>query len=677
MEFLHPEVFWFLPLLLLPVIIHLFHFRKHKTLFFSSLRFIQFIEQENKSAKRLKNLLILLARLLFLLFLIIAFAQPIKRNAGSKIEAGKSVVAIYLDNSFSMTAKGTEGELLSEAQEMARRIVKNAPLGTAFMLTTNKMDGVEQRILSATEVLDALDKVGTSSIRRQLGEVFNWQKNFLQKINDEEMKIGKTNFLVLSDFQKSSSSLKDLQSDDLNAFSLVQFLPQQKGNLTVDSVWFASPLHKRGVQNELFVRVHNYSDENALNTEISMTLEGKTRNVFVDVAAGKSEITNFPFTENSSGFKSGKVSINDRQLYWDDDFFFNYKVAESTGVLILNGKNTNNSPQNAFGVESFYKVKSLPELSFTKDALKEVSLVVLNGLDNVPSGLVADLVEFHEEGGIIFVIPGASINSIDYRKLNTALNLPTFNGEMTEGLKIEKVEYKDPFFQGVFEKETKDLNLPNVKRAFKTTGNSGGNLLTFRNGQSLLLKGETGNFLLTTALQEQFSNFSANALFPVILIRAGEMSVRNQPVYVTIGKENKLKFFDEGNEDQPIRLKGAGMEFIPKTGKSNGFVHVSITGMEAIEKLKAGIFNVLTDKKIGTVALNYDREESTTELSEVASIAEKMKEKGVQNVSVNQVNQGQSLVNLNLDDTVHYWKWALIIALLAFLGEILLIKLLK
>ena len=49
MEFVHPERLWFLFLLLIPIAIHLFHFRKRKTFYFSSLRFIQFLEKEQQS----------------------------------------------------------------------------------------------------------------------------------------------------------------------------------------------------------------------------------------------------------------------------------------------------------------------------------------------------------------------------------------------------------------------------------------------------------------------------------------------------------------------------------------------------------------------------------------------------------------------------------------------------
>jgi hypothetical protein len=46
MAFVYPGILWLLSLISIPIIIHLFHFRRYKTLYFSSLQFIQKIDQE-------------------------------------------------------------------------------------------------------------------------------------------------------------------------------------------------------------------------------------------------------------------------------------------------------------------------------------------------------------------------------------------------------------------------------------------------------------------------------------------------------------------------------------------------------------------------------------------------------------------------------------------------------
>ena len=128
MKFVYPEFLWAFGVLLIPVIIHLFNFRKYKVLYFSSLKFLQFVDQKTRSTQKLKHLLVLLSRILAFSLLIFGFAQPYIPAAKDKSTGGKPVIAIYIDNSFSMSMKGTEGELISEAREMARKIITEASL---------------------------------------------------------------------------------------------------------------------------------------------------------------------------------------------------------------------------------------------------------------------------------------------------------------------------------------------------------------------------------------------------------------------------------------------------------------------------------------------------------------------------------------------------------------------
>lgn len=205
MKFVYPEFLWALFALAIPIIIHLFNFRKYKTLYFSSLQFIKHVDQQTRSTQKLKHLLVLALRLLVYTFIIFAFSQPyIPANEGSET-AGKPVLAIYIDNSYSMTAKGTEGELLSEAREMSRKMINSATLETRILLTTNAMSGIEQRLLTKVDALDYLDKIEPSALVRSLDDVLNWQRAFIDKEHLNNQKIGVRQYVFFSDFQKSSA----------------------------------------------------------------------------------------------------------------------------------------------------------------------------------------------------------------------------------------------------------------------------------------------------------------------------------------------------------------------------------------------------------------------------------------------------------------------------------------
>jgi len=677
MEFLYPNALWFLFLLAIPIIIHLFHFRRHKTLYFSSLKFIQFVEQENKSAKKIKNLLVLIARLLVLTFLILAFARPTFTNSASTSEVGKNVVAIYIDNSYSMSAKGTEGELLSEAREMVRRVITNAPTETGFLLNTNKLDGIEQRIVSKMEAIEYLDKITYSPLTRKTDEVLNWQKAFLEKENQEQQRIGKKQFLVLSDFQKNTFSTKNLKKDEENTFFPIQLITQKIENVTIDSIWFANPFHKKGDPNELFIQLHNYSNKDALNMELHLELGKSKRDMFLDIPANKKVQTSFQFTETEFGIKTGKLTVNDKQLFWDDDFYFSYTVAKKSNVLIINGKDASTDVQKVFNVEPFYETKSISEFEFSKDNLNSANLLVLNGLNEIPSGLVSEISDFSNEGGSVFILPGANIQKNDYANLLEQLNLPSLGNINSAGVKVNKIQYKDPFFKGVFEKENENLNVPSISKAYAASQlrqSTAYSLIELKNGEPLLLRSNQNAYLFLSSLQADFSNFSSNALFPTILLRAGEFSVRSYPLFSMIGKEGKIPVYEEIQNDNPLKLLSKSIEFIPLTQKIGSRSYFSVSGMEAVEKLKPGNYDIVNDGIIGNLAMNYDRTESNNSLMEKEAIIEAFLSQGIKNCNFSTIQEGQSKSPIVIDEPTKFWRILLLLSLVFILFEVALLK---
>ena len=680
MELVYPKLLWLLSLLIIPVLIHLFHFRRYKTLFFSSLKFIKFIEQENKSTKKLKNLLILFARLLALTSIILAFAQPIIQKGKLKHSAGKNVLAIYIDNSFSMSAKGSEGELISEARELARRLLKNTPLETAILLATNKLDGIEQRLISKIEALDYLDKIELTPINRNLEDVINWQRTFLDKENLEQQKLANRQYVLLSDFQNSTFIMNKIAEDKIHFYNPIQLFPQDRSNIYIDSVWFSSPIHKKGEANELFIQIKNDAEEATTNLELELEIGKKQRTSFIDIDAGKKSVISFQITDQENGQKNGKVSINDKQLYWDDEFYFSYRVADFSNTLIINGDAASDNVTRVFNIEPFFKTQSIKDVEFTKDKLNQCDFVILNGLNSISSGIDEDLVEFNKMGGSIFIFPGNNIDYSEYRHFLKALNLPELGPSISTGLKIDQINFKDPFFKGVFEKENKNLNLPSVTKSYSSRNlkqETAFSLISFRNGAPLLLKSKENAYLFLSSLNTDFGNFIGNALFPTILLRAGELSTKNYPLFALIGEENRIAVLDPILNDQALKLIGNNSEFIPIIQKIGNQNFISISGMEAIEKLKAGNFSIQTDDEIGLLALNYSRKESELDYKNEKEILDAFKNKGISNCQYEKIENGQSSANIEVDKPYEYWKLFLVLGLFFITSEIALLRFMK
>jgi len=64
MRFLYPNMLWGLLALLIPILIHLFNFRRHKLVYFSNTAVLRSIQQENAKTRKLKYLVTLLLRCL-------------------------------------------------------------------------------------------------------------------------------------------------------------------------------------------------------------------------------------------------------------------------------------------------------------------------------------------------------------------------------------------------------------------------------------------------------------------------------------------------------------------------------------------------------------------------------------------------------------------------------------
>jgi hypothetical protein len=679
MKFVYPEFLWGLTALSIPIIIHLFHFRRYKTLYFSSLKFLQYLDQQQKSVRTLKHWIILALRMLAIIFLVLAFTQPFKPVDDSLNEMGNPLLSIYIDNSFSMSAKGTEGELLSEAREKARKMLNEVPLETRVLLHTNLMNGIESRLISKVEALEMLDKIKPTSMRKSIDEVIEWEKNIIKNEEVRQKKLGAKQFVLFSDFQKNQTRFAQLTKDELGYYYPIQLKPQQASNITIDSVWFSSPVRKLGENSELNIRLVNHGDVVINTMDVSCSINSIKRDFVIDLPPNKKTTTTINFTDNAPGYKVGKISVNDKQLFWDDDFHFSYFLDDHTNVLVINGPDATDAMSKVYSLEKYYKLNVVELGSFSKDQLNQMDIVVLNGVNEISSGHGSMLLEFVQGGGALGLFPGAAIDKGSWNTFLNQVQLPSFGATVSSGTKIKTLAFDDPFFSGMFEKKSTNITLPAVSQLYQTQRGSASrsfDLINLQNGLPLFLRSSTASsvFLFTSSLASSFSTFTSDALFPSILLRMAEMSQRKTPIYLTIGKESSFPLNKKTKSESPVHLKNKEIDFIPKTEQSGMMTYFILRGREAVEMLKSGTFDIVDEDKIGVVSLNYSREESEVLYATEREIVDGLKDKGIKQVSFKKINEGQSLAKIELDKPVEYWRWMLIIALLFLVTEWAVLK---
>ena len=102
---------------------------------------------------------------------------------------------------------------------------------------------------------DRLEMINLSPISRSPLQPLKSIRSFLTN----EGFSGNLQFLALSDLQKNNElQVKNLDSSAYYTF--LQFAPQSKQNLFIDSVWFDQPFQRIGVNSTINIRVNNFGN---------------------------------------------------------------------------------------------------------------------------------------------------------------------------------------------------------------------------------------------------------------------------------------------------------------------------------------------------------------------------------------------------------------------------------
>lgn len=676
MKFAYPEFLFALFAIAIPIIIHLFNFRKFKKIYFSNVSFLREVKKESQSKSKLKHLLILCSRILAITFLVLAFAQPFIPSANSATNVN-NVVGIYIDNSFSMESVGENGSLLSEAKTKAVELVKSYAKTDKFVVCDNKFAAGSQRLLTAEEAIDKIEELEITPESRLLSTVFSRIAESLNNTTND--KTNKT-IVVLSDLQKSTSDVANIVAD-----STIQtyFLPTQtseKTNLYVDSCWFENPTHLYLQQEKLQVRIKNHSTQDLENIPLKLYINDKLiAPASFSVKANDKTIVTLNYQNHTKGIQAGKIELSDAPVTMDDAFYFSYLIASTIDVLEIAEKEALPNVKAIFSTDSLFKFSSYAAEQLDYSAIKRSNLVVLNGLTNISSGLASSIKNFVENGGSLVVVPAKEIDFASYQTFLSLLQTNHFTSLDTTSLKVSEVNYTHPLYASVFEgKPEANINLPTVTAHYKLSEgatNYRNNLLLLKNNEAVLTeyKIKKGTvYLSCISFDVSAGNFTKHALLVPTLYNMALLSQLNYPLFYTIGSNEALTLNHIENEGS-LRITTTDFELIPKT--KNELENTSVFVTHGISK--AGNYNLQSaTTKLG-LAYNYSRLES--DLTDYA--IEEINDLAISNqLNVAVIGSENTSIKSAINDLQNgkkYWKICIILALLFLAIEIVLIKLFK
>ena len=673
MHFLYPAFLFALLTLVIPVLIHLFNFRRYQKVYFSNVQFLKEVQEQQSSRRNLKERLILATRMLALAFLVFAFARPYIPGSNTATAGKQQDISIFVDNSYSMQTLNREGTLLDEAKRRAKEIALAYNINNRFQLLTQDFEGKHQRLLSRDAFNDAVDAVKISPQSRELQQIIERQQSLLN-LYPESVKSA----YIISDFQKNMAGQQKVKSDNGINISLVQLKAGTLPNVAVDSVALLSAIHRPGESEKLVVRLHNYAGEKAEKVPLKLIINGTQKALGSYTLNARSvQYDTLSFSGLQAGWQRAELALQDNPVTFDNQFYFAFNVKQQMPVLLIDGGTANIFLKAVFASDPFFAPKRVPDGNVDYAALNTYPLVVLSDINAISTGLVQQLKTYVSKGGTLLVFPSANADLASYKALLQPINAAYPAKLITDATKVTGINLQNQVFKNIFESLPQNPDLPVVKKYYQFSSSSGNRAESLMNipGQPFWAGYNSGKgkvYLSAVALNDDFSNLQRHALFVLVMFRIALLSGHDEPLFYTIGKPGAIETLPiQTSEKQLLKLVKGDKIIIPEAKQQEGSTQLYL----ADELTETGLYDLKKgDSTAAVLAFNDNRSESDLSYfnaGQLAGIMPQAKhimqaEKGSLQGAVTEKNFG-----------VQLWKLCIILALILLAMEILLIRFYK
>jgi len=346
-----------LPLIALPLVIHLINLRRHRRVEWAAMEFLLESQRRNKKWIVLRQLLLLLLRTAAVALIVFMLAGPIlKSQWGKLIGQGTTHHLILLDDSFSMADRWAQTNALKEAKRVVLQLVDQALERTEpqkltllrFSQSLNLSAGAEldlgDRQLDrqlADELQSLLGKLQVSETAAGPLEVVQAALS-LPEPNEDEARV----VTIISDFRshqwENDAEVKQLLGQLRNqaaSLHLVQCVEQSRPNLAVTRLEPEAGIRAAGVETWFQLHVTNYGDQPVAAVTVGVTQDGHKLPavLFDEIPPGEEVTRRFRVTFPTAGAHQLQAALESDSLEIDNVSYFACQVPGEFPILLIDG----------------------------------------------------------------------------------------------------------------------------------------------------------------------------------------------------------------------------------------------------------------------------------------------------------------------------------------------------
>jgi hypothetical protein len=654
MSFIYPVFLLSLLAIAIPILIHLYNWRKYQKVQFPDISFLEHVVITSKKYAQIQNWKLLLLRIALLFLLVFAFAQPILNRQNT---TPSELMAIYIDNSMSMGVAKGQKTFFDDIKEAAKHVLKQLnPNQTIKWIDNNE-------ILESISVNEALNKLNQLELRynsKSLEEIY-------QAVDASENKPYK--LFYFSDYQISTinkDNLKQsLNNDYLNVYFYESKIPTTV-NTYIDTAYFLDNTLDVLHPNALVVRLRS-NTKNLITSQLQILQDNKAisflnaeikEGIFVDT---------IDLTTTSRQWQQFTIVASDNGLSFDDTFRISILQHNNQEVDYYYGQSINPYIDNLFKGISNKKLNIQKINSLSTTSSKNTSTIIIDQFNHFATNVVSQLNNWCEDGKNILIAPATDIDIASFNeKLQSISGITLANWDTTKQI-VFNITQHHPFFRNVFEEIDENTTLPIIYRRLLlnvSLQNSPQYLMKFKDGIPFIFQCKVKNGMLTfinTPLDKRYTDFISSSYFAPFIYNFTNTQSLGAIFTATIHQDIPILLPNLGRD--VWKLNKEHESIIPIQKSRGNSIYVSLQDID----LQPGIYTLHHPNSADAyyLAVNPNTLESQLAYESINDVTSLFKNTN----KVHILNSDTGTIHAIEQDNDNWWKYLIILAGLVFIVE--------
>jgi hypothetical protein len=341
MSFLQPLLLTALPLVALPIIIHLINQRRYQTIRWGAMMFLLAANRMSRGFARLRQWLIMAFRMAAIVGLILAVSRPLAGGWLGLTAGGRpDTTIILLDRSPSMQESGPQGGGSKRETGLRQLVPTLKTVGSARWILIESTTGKPRELESIDDLLTS-PSTAAASASADIPQMLLAAREYIIA-----NKSGRTEIWICSDIRQNDWNAESGRWQAIREgfgelaqsvrFHLLAYPQTDPGNVSVRVTDVRRQKTADGAELLVWLNLARGLNEGKETIPVQIEIDGARSEVAVEIAGSQSELRDHRIPLEKGRLRGwGRVSIPADSNLSDNDFYFAWEEQKARQTIVV------------------------------------------------------------------------------------------------------------------------------------------------------------------------------------------------------------------------------------------------------------------------------------------------------------------------------------------------------